>query len=31
LGMYEEACGHLKAILAVNPDDDDALRQAAYC
>lgn len=31
LGMYEEACANLKAILAVNPKHENALKQAQYC
>ncbi len=31
LGMYEEACALLKQILAVDPDNEKALQQAAYC
>lgn len=31
LGMYEEACAHIKQILAVDPTNEKALQQAAYC
>lgn len=31
LGMYEEACGHLREILAVDPTHEKALQQVSYC
>lgn len=31
LGMYEEACGNLKRILAVSPGHDKAAQQVIYC
>ena len=31
LGMYEEACGNLKRILAVAPAHDKAAQQVIYC
>ena len=31
LGMYEEACGHLKFILSVDPSHAKALQQVIYC
>jgi Flp pilus assembly protein TadD len=31
LGMYDEACGNLQRILAINPTHEKALQQSAYC
>lgn len=31
LGMYEEACAHLKFILSVDPNHEKAKQQAIYC
>lgn len=31
LGLQDEACANFRAILAVNPDHEEALRQSAYC
>lgn len=31
LGMYEEACGNLKFILAQDPSHSKALQQITYC
>jgi tetratricopeptide (TPR) repeat protein len=31
LGMYEDACAHLKFILSVDPTHAKALQQVIYC
>ena len=31
LGEVDEACGHFKHILAVNPDHEKAKQQIQYC
>ncbi len=31
LGMYDDACGNLRKILAVDPTHQKALEQSAYC
>ncbi|MGV3615940.1 MAG: tetratricopeptide repeat protein [Fimbriimonas sp.] len=31
LGMYEEACGHLRYILRADPNHAKAREQNAYC
>lgn len=31
LGMIDEACANLKAILAKDPSHENALRQSSYC
>jgi tetratricopeptide (TPR) repeat protein len=31
LGLMDEACANLKAVLAIDPVHENALRQAAYC
>lgn len=31
LGMYEEACAHLQAILRVDPTHEKAIQQSAFC
>lgn len=31
LGMMDEACGHFRYLLSINPDHENAKRQAVYC
>jgi tetratricopeptide (TPR) repeat protein len=31
LGMQDEACANFNAILAIDPNHEEALRQSAYC
>lgn len=31
LGMQEQACGHFRALLAINPNHENAQRQIIYC
>ena len=31
LGFFEEACAHFKAILAVDPNHENAKKQIIYC